>query len=188
MIAFAELPHPCGTSSGWRHGCRCAECRTAHAAEVVRYRERLARSGRRLGEAPSAPRPGLSGTRSGTDTPTAPPSLEVTPAASPSESPSSAWALAVVGGSSLSSCWPLPSDAAGHRSKSVHASQVHRLCRQLSRQPRLARADHRANRRDSDLNLVVGETGLEPATPSPPDWCANHLRYSPRSGVEHIRR
>ncbi len=31
--------------------------------------------------------------------------------------------------------------------------------------------------------MMVGETGLEPATPSPPDWCANHLRYSPTSGV-----
>ena len=40
----------------------------------------------------------------------------------------------------------------------------------------------------ADLNLMVGETGLEPATPSPPDWCANHLRYSPRPVVEHIRQ
>jgi len=31
--------------------------------------------------------------------------------------------------------------------------------------------------------MMVGETGLEPATPSPPDWCANHLRYSPTSGA-----
>ncbi len=39
-----------------------------------------------------------------------------------------------------------------------------------------------------DLNFMVGETGLEPATPSPPDWCANHLRYSPRLVAEHIRQ
>ena len=97
MTAFAELPHPCGTSSAWRHGCRCADCRAAHAAEVARYRERLARSGRRPGEAPSAPQPGLSGGRSGTDPAKAPLSLELTPAAIPSEPPSSTWALAVVG-------------------------------------------------------------------------------------------
>src|ERR1700682_10632 len=26
---------------------------------------------------------------------------------------------------------------------------------------------------------LVGETGFEPATPSPPDWCATELRHSP---------
>ena len=27
--------------------------------------------------------------------------------------------------------------------------------------------------------MLVGQTGFEPATPSPPDWCATKLRYCP---------
>jgi hypothetical protein len=26
---------------------------------------------------------------------------------------------------------------------------------------------------------MVGQTGFEPATPSPPDWCATKLRHCP---------
>jgi hypothetical protein len=78
--------------------------------------------------------------------------------------------------------------AAGRRGKRALPSQPHRLCRQLSCQLLITGAGLSSGRRDSDLTLVVGETGLEPATPSPPDWCANHLRYSPRPGAEHIRQ
>ena len=34
-------------------------------------------------------------------------------------------------------------------------------------------------RTGSDLVLLVGLTGFEPATPCPPDKCATKLRYSP---------
>ena len=42
MPEYGDLPHPCGTVSGWHRGCRCGECRGAHAAEVARYRARQA--------------------------------------------------------------------------------------------------------------------------------------------------
>jgi hypothetical protein len=32
------------------------------------------------------------------------------------------------------------------------------------------------------VSAKVGETGLEPATPGPPDQYSNHLSYSPKSG------
>lgn len=53
MPEYGDLPHPCGTVSGWHRGCRCGECRGAHAAEVARYRDRQA------GPRPS--RPGAEG-------------------------------------------------------------------------------------------------------------------------------
>ncbi|MFZ0995789.1 MAG: hypothetical protein WAO09_07410 [Candidatus Dormiibacterota bacterium] len=55
MTTYADLPHPHGTVSGWHHGCRCADCRGAHAAEVARYRaKRPFRSGAEVPH-PSAP-------------------------------------------------------------------------------------------------------------------------------------
>ena len=32
---------------------------------------------------------------------------------------------------------------------------------------------------------MVGQTGFEPATPSPPDWCATKLRHCPQNADFH---
>jgi hypothetical protein len=35
---------------------------------------------------------------------------------------------------------------------------------------------------------MVGMTGLEPATPKPPAWCATRLRYIPKKGESIIEK
>ncbi len=47
---------------------------------------------------------------------------------------------------------------------------------------RVTRLKRAASHLKNVMNLIgqlVGATGFEPATPSPPDWCATRLRYAP---------
>ena len=39
----------------------------------------------------------------------------------------------------------------------------------------------------NNIDVCVGEAGLEPATPRPPAWCASQLRHSPEKRTYYIR-